>query len=85
MTTIRAIQDRVIIEPVFAELTSATGIFLGEGEMTHGRVIAVGPKADSVKVGDEVHFNIEAGHRTQVRRQRVLVIRESEIFGVLEE
>ena len=83
MSTFRAIQDRVIIEPVFAENLSAAGIYLGEGEMTHGVVVAKGPKALDVCIGDKVHVTDGAGQRTQIRRQRVLIVRESDIFAVI--
>lgn len=84
MSTFRATQDRVILEPAFADNLSSGGIFLGEGEMTHGVVIAKGPKALDVQIGDKVHINDGAGHRTQIRRQRVLIVRESDIFAVIE-
>lgn len=84
MQTFRAIQDRVLLEPVFAQLSSDFGLYLGEGEMTHGVVLAAGPDA-VVQVGDKVLFNHDAGHQTKVRDKRVLVIRESEIYGVLED
>jgi len=92
---IRATQDRVLVEPRFAEQTSLAGIYLGEGEMLNeGTVLAVGPglmnKAKTahipvgVNVGDTVVFVIGAGAQTTVGRNRVLVLRESDVLAVQE-
>jgi chaperonin GroES len=90
----RAIQDRVLVEPLFAEEESGTGIFLGHGEMTNeGVVLAVGPGRKtkhctipmSINVGDKVLFTTGAGVRTKVKDKKVLVLRESDVLGVLGE
>ena len=82
---LRAIQDRVILEPIFGMDLSESGIFLGEGPMTHAVVLAVGPKALSLNIGDKVHVVDRAGHRTQSGRKQIMVVREDEIFAVIED
>lgn len=90
----RTIQDRVIIDPIFAEQLSPSGIYLGEGEMTcEGIIIAVGPGRRvnvvlipmDVKVGQKVLFTKDAGQRTSLDRKKVLIIREQDILAVVEE
>jgi co-chaperonin GroES (HSP10) len=87
----RAIQDRVIVEPIFAEQVSSSGIYLGEGEMTDtARVLAVGPGTKtefcvipvSVQPGDIVYITSGAGVQTKVGKRKVLVLREQDIFGI---
>jgi co-chaperonin GroES (HSP10) len=85
MTTYRTIQDRVILDPVFAANLSEAGIYLGDGEMTHAVVLAKGPKALDVEIGDKVMVIEGAGQQSQIRRQRVLIIRESDILGIIAE
>lgn len=85
MTTYRTIQDRVVLEPVFAANLSSAGIFLGDGEMTHAIVLAKGPKALDVEIGDKVQVSEGVGQKSQIRRQKVLIVRESDILGVITE
>ena len=48
---LRAIQDRVILEPVFGLDLSSCGIYLGEGPMTHAVVVAFA----GVRIGRGCH------------------------------
>jgi chaperonin GroES len=83
---LRTVQDRVIIAAEFVETTSSSGIFLGEGEMKYeGVILAVGPKVIDVAVGDRVMFFEGAGARTNITNTRVLVLREKDLMGVVEE
>ena len=49
-----------------------------------GVVLAVGPKVESVKVGDRVMFFDGKGSRTNITSTRVLALREDDLIGVLE-
>lgn len=90
---IRTIQDQVVIEVEFADQTSASGIYLGEGEMKNeGTVVAVGPGRKNsagliipvdVKIGDRVLFDPASGHPITVLKRRLLVTSEAQIIGVL--
>ncbi len=83
---IRTVKDRVIIKAEFVETLSSSGIFLGEGEMKYeGVVLAAGPDVQSVSVGDRVLFAEGAGQRTQFNRDRVLVVREDDLLGLIGE
>jgi len=85
---IQAIRDRVVVEVEFAAQVSASGIFIGEGEVKpEATVVAVGEGLDHgmcVKVGDRVLFDMGAGQQTIVDGHKLLVLREQDIIGVLE-
>ncbi len=95
-TNVRPLEDRVLVKPLEAETKTKSGIFLPEGakeKPMQGTVIAAGPgKADkegkvvalSVKVGDTVVYGKYAGTEIEVDGNKTLIIRESELLGVLE-
>lgn len=83
---LRTVKDRVIVKAEFIENVSSSGIFLGEGEMKfEGKVLAIGPQVTSVQVGDKVLFVEGAGHRTSLVRERILVLKEDDLLGLIEE
>lgn len=95
-TTVRPIDDRVLVKPSEAESKTASGIYLPEGAkekpMT-GTVLAVGPgkltdegkrTPVSVKKGDTVIFGKYAGTEVDIDGEKHMILRESELLGVLE-
>ena len=95
--SIRPLHDRVVIRRQEEEATSAGGIVLpgsASEKPNQGEVLAVGPgrittngeqQAMSVKVGDTVLFGPYAGNSTaKINGDEVLIVSESEIYGVLE-
>lgn len=94
---IRPLQDRVVIRRSEEEAKTAGGIVLpgsAAEKPNRGEVVAVGPGrvanngeliAPSVKVGDEVLFGQYAGTNTiKIDGEELLIMQESEIYGVLE-
>ena len=80
---IRPLGERVLVEPIAKEETTASGIVLpdtAKEKPQEGKIVAVGSGAlkDGVRValevkeGDRVLFSKYAGTEDQVRRQRVL-------------
>ena len=93
---IRPLQDRVVVRRMEEETTSAGGIVL-PGSATEkpaqGEVLAVGPgkRLDSgdtqpvdVNVGDTVVFGKYSSNTVKVEDEELLILNESEIFGVIE-
>lgn len=93
---IRPLQDRVVVRRMEEETTSAGGIVL-PGSATEkpaqGEVLAVGPgkRLDSgdtqpvdVNVGDTVVFGKYSSNTVKVGDEELLILNESEIFGVME-
>jgi len=93
---IRPLYDRVVVKRKEQEEKSAGGIILTGGakeKPTQGEVIAVGTGAVaengsvrpmSVKVGDVVLFGQYSGNTVKVGNEEVVILGESEIYGVIE-
>ena len=93
---IRPLQDRVVVRRMEEETTSAGGIVL-PGSATEkpaqGEVLAVGPgkrqdggavQPVDLKVGDTVVFGKYASNTVKIDDEELLILNESEIFGVIE-
>ena len=93
---IRPLQDRIIVERVEEETTTASGIIIpdtAKEKPQEGKVIAVGNGkkteegkviALDVKVGDKVLFGKYAGTEIKVEGKEYLMMREEDILGVVE-
>lgn len=87
------LDDRVVVQPVDAEETTAGGIVLPDAakeKPQRGNVIAVGPGrlldsgercSVSVAVGDEVLFGKYGGTDIEVDGMEVKILRESDILA----
>jgi len=95
-TSIRPLDDRILVKPSEPEEKTKNGIYLPEGAkekpMT-GKVLAIGPgKLDdkghrtpvTVKKGDTVLYGKYAGTEIELDGEKVMIIRESELLGVIE-
>ena len=93
---IRPLHDRVVVQRIEEDATSAGGIIIpdtaAEKPMT-GKVLAIGNgkvqdngevRALDVKVGDKVLFGKYSGTEVKVEGEDILVMREDEIMGVVE-
>ena len=92
---IRPLHDRVVVRRLEEETTSAGGIVLPDSateKPSQGEILAVGSgkvtdsgdvRAMDVKVGDKVIFGQYAGSTVKVDGEELLILSESEIFGVL--
>ncbi|SEQ60826.1 chaperonin GroES [Amphritea atlantica] len=94
---IRPLHDRVVVRRKEEEATTASGIVLpgsAAEKPNQGEVLAVGTgritsngevQALAVKVGDTVLFGQYAGSNTvKVDGEELLIMNESDIYGVLE-
>ncbi len=92
----RPLNDRIIVKRSDPELKTASGIVIPDsaGEKPEqGEVIAVGPgkrndKGDfiavTVKPGDKVIFGKYSGQTVKHEGTELLIVREEDIFAVLE-
>jgi chaperonin GroES len=90
---IRPLDDRIVVEPMQAEETTAGGIVLpgnAQEKPQRGTVVAVGPgkllesgqRGElSVTVGDEVIFGKYGGTEIEVDGSDVKILRESDILA----
>ncbi len=94
--SLKPLNDRVIVEPIEKDNLSAGGIALPETakeEPQQGIVIAVGPGlrdaegkrlALDVSVGDEIVFSRYGGSTLKHDGKTLLILREEEIFAIIE-
>ncbi len=90
---IRPLDDRVVVEPIEAEETTAGGIVLpdtAKEKPQRGTVVAVGPgklldsgqRAElSVAVGDEVIYGKYGGSDIEINGDEVKILRETDILA----
>lgn len=91
--SIRPLDDRVVVEPLAAEETTAGGIVLPDSAQEkpqRGKIVAVGPGKlldsgergePSVSVGDEVIFGKYGGTEMEIDGNDVKILRESDILA----
>jgi len=86
--------DRVIVKPKEAEETTKGGIILPDTvqeKPIEGSIVAVGPGRNedgkmvemTVKVGDTVLYGKYGGTEISVEGDEYLIMRESDIFGIV--
>ena len=93
---LKPLQDRVIVKQTEAEEKTKSGIYLPDAakeKPTKGKVIAAGPgKLDDngkrmelgVKAGDTVYYGKYSGTDVEVDGEKFVILRETDILGVLE-
>ncbi|SFI67614.1 co-chaperone GroES [Planctomicrobium piriforme] len=91
--TLKPLDDRVVVEPLTAEETTAGGIVLPDSakeKPQRGTILAVGPgrlldsgerSTLSVKIGDEVLFGKYGGTEIEVDGKEIKILRESDILA----
>jgi len=93
---VKPLNDRVLLKRVEGEEKSAGGIIIpdtAKEKPQEGRIVAVGPgKLDkgerlamSVNVGDRVLFGKYSGTDVNVGGEELVLLREDEIFAVVED
>ena len=92
----RPLHDRVVLRRVTAEQKSAGGIIIpdtAQEKPMEGEIIAAGPGARDeqgkivpldVKAGDRVLFGKWSGTEVKLDGEELLIMRESDIMGVLD-
>ncbi len=93
---VKPLEDRVLIKPDNPETKTDSGIYLPESakeKPIQGRIVAVGPGKlldsgervrPSVKKGDTVVFGKYAGSEIEIKNVKHMIMRESELLGIVE-
>ena len=93
----RPLHDRVVVKRIDEEQKTKGGIFIpdtAKEKPMQGEILAVGPGARNdkgdlvpmgVKVGDRVLFGKWSGTEVKLDGEELLIMKESDIMGVLEE
>src|SRR5579871_3988867 len=94
---VRPLYDRLVVDPQEAESKTAGGIVIPDtadkDKPMRGKVLAIGTgkfvdgklQPLQVRVGDEILFGKYAGTNIKIDDSEVLVMREDDVMGVLEE
>jgi chaperonin GroES len=95
--TIRPLHDHVVVEPAVAQAAKSKGGILlpdtAAEKPSEGKVVAVGSGArgrngklhsPTVKAGDRVIYGKWSGTEIKVAQKDYLILRESDILGVVE-
>ena len=92
----RPLHDRVVVKRVDSETKTSGGIIIPDTaaeKPQQGEVVAVGPGsrdesgkliAIELKTGDKVLFGKWSGTEVKIDGQELLIMKESDIMGVLE-
>lgn len=93
---VKPLEDRVLVKPIKPEAKTASGLYLPEGakeKPIQGEVVACGPgklldngkrAALSVKKGDKVVYSKYAGSEVEIKGDKHLILRETELLGVIQ-
>ncbi len=93
---VKPLEDRVLVKPIEAESITASGIYLPESakeKPVQGKVVATGPgklldngqrATMSIKKGNTVVYGKYAGTEVEIKGDKHLIMRESELLGVLD-
>ena len=93
----RPLHDRVVVERMDADAKSAGGILIPDSAQekpSQGEIVAVGPGGRDeagklipieLKKGDRVLFGKWSGTEVKIDGQNLLIMKESDIMGVLQE
>ena len=93
---VKPLNDRVLVKRTESEEKSAGGIFIpdtAKEKQQEGVVIAVGPgqlndkgerQALQLKVGDRVLFGKYSGNDVTVNAEEHVLLREDEVFAIIE-
>jgi len=96
MSNIRPLEDRILVKPLDAETKTASGLFLPESakeKPMQGKVVATGPgklmdngtrQTPLVKKGDTVVYGKYSGTEIEIKNTKHLIVRESELLGIIE-
>ena len=93
----RPLHDRIVVKRIEAEEKTAGGIIIPDTvkeKPSQGEVVAVGPGGGDeagklipidIRAGDRVLFGKWSGTEVKIDGEDLLIMKESDIFGVIEE
>ena len=94
--TLRPLHDRVVVRRIEAEEKTAGGIIIpdtAKEKPSEGMIVAVGPGARDesgkivaldIKAGDRILFGKWTGTEVKVDGEELLIMKESDVMGVVE-
>ncbi len=92
---VKPLEDRVLVKPIEKDSVTESGLYLPEASKEkpiQGKVVATGPgkvlengtrAAMSIKKGDTVVYSQYAGTEVEIEGKDHLILRESELLGII--
>ena len=92
----RPLHDRVVVEPLSEDERTAGGIIIpdtAKEKPMQGKVVSVGPgsrgedgklQKPDVKKGDKILYGKWSGTEVKLEGKTLLIMRESDVMGILE-
>ena len=91
---IKPLEDRIVVQPLDAEQTTASGLVIpdtAKEKPQEGVVLAVGPGRFEngerlpldVKTGDRVLFGKWSGTEIKIDGEELMIMKESDIMGII--
>ena len=84
----KPLDNRIIVHEEVAKDTTDSGIILADSNKKRkcvGKVVAVGPKVNVIKVGDSVMYPEYSGTTVVANNVVNLILRETEVMAILED
>lgn len=94
--SVKPLEDRILVKPIEPETKTKSGIYLPESAKERpmqGKVVSTGSgklldngkrSAVNVKKGDTVLFGKYGGTEVEIKNTTHMILRESELLGVIE-
>ena len=94
--SIKPLEDRIVVEPLAAEQTTASGLVIpdtAQEKPQEAEVIAVGPGGIvdgkevvmQVQVGQKVIYSKYAGTEVKLDGQEYIIVRQNDILAIVED
>ena len=96
MTKLKPLHDRVLVEPLDAEIKTAGGVIIpdtAQEKPMEGKIVAVGSggrgddgkliKPD-VKAGDRILYGKWSGTEVKLDGKDLLIMKESDVMGIIQ-
>ena len=83
---IQPLADRVVLQQLDAEETTASGIILPDSakeKPAEGKVMAIGAEVKEVKTGDTVLYSKYGPTEIKIDNQEYMVVKEEEILAII--
>jgi co-chaperonin GroES (HSP10) len=85
---LRPLRDRIVVRPLERKQSEVLAVVSSE-KYSIGEIVAAGPKADGVRVGERIRFGTDAGYLTypvwvSENGEKLLVMQQDDICFVEE-
>ncbi|HHX76022.1 MAG TPA: co-chaperone GroES [Acholeplasmataceae bacterium] len=85
---LKPLSDHVILSYIKEEEKTASGIILtteAKEKQSMGKVVAIGPKVEDIKVDDKVVYQSYSGTKTKFNDEEYLIIKAEDILAIYED